>query len=126
MKVCLVGDADCVRGQIRRELCDRHYSWLRRFGTTLRPQQQPRKTMAGGRLVVGGRNTDRMYRECRAGREPAESLPTYAREWLVHELWTNGWTDAEIAAWTRMTTYTTARIRERLGLAVNMIIKGVA
>lgn len=125
MKKCLVDDEDCVRGPIRRDLCNRHYSWLRRFGTTLRPQRHEQKTMAGGRRVVGD-HVDRLFKQCRAGKEPAEILPSYARDWLVHELWTNGWTDVEIASWTRMSTYTTARIRERLGLVVNTIERAVA
>jgi hypothetical protein len=56
---------------------------------------------------------------CWAGREPAESLEPADREQLVYELWALGWTDAEIAAHTRMSTYTAGRIRERLGLAPN-------
>jgi hypothetical protein len=55
---------------------------------------------------------------CWAGREPAESLEPADREQLVYELWALSWTDVEIAAHTRMTTYTAGRIRERLGLAV--------
>lgn len=53
---------------------------------------------------------------CWAGREPAESLPQRDREDLVYGLWLRRWTDVEIATHCRMTSYTTARIRERLGL----------
>jgi hypothetical protein len=61
-----------------------------------------------------------------AGQVPAEMLPTKDREdlvWNLHEL---GWTDAEIAAHTFMSTYTTARIRTRLGLLGNEAQRGVA
>lgn len=60
-----------------------------------------------------------LYQACLAGREPAESLPTRQRELLVAELCTTGWTDRQIASHTRMTLYTTARIRARLGLSPN-------
>lgn len=57
---------------------------------------------------------------CIEGREPAESLPTKDREdlifYLVHD---QKWTDLQVAVHTRMTTATTVRIRERLGLAPN-------
>lgn len=54
-----------------------------------------------------------------AGLIVAEALPTHVREWLVHDLHKDGWTDLEIADHTRMTLYTTARIRGRLGLRPN-------
>jgi hypothetical protein len=54
-----------------------------------------------------------LWRACLNGREPAESLSTAARARLVTVLAGKGWTDAEIASWTRQTTYTTARIRKR-------------
>lgn len=60
-----------------------------------------------------------LYRACVAGTVPAEALPTRLRERLVDELVRHGWTDIEIAAHTRMTTYTTARIRDALGLEPN-------
>jgi hypothetical protein len=56
---------------------------------------------------------------CWEGTEPAEALTAVEREHLVYELWCFGWTDAEIAAHTRMSTYTVGRIRERLGLAAH-------
>lgn len=55
-----------------------------------------------------------LYRLCLAGREPAESLPTVERARLVAELHDAGWTDQQIADHTRMTLYTTARIRRRV------------
>ncbi|WP_139794831.1 hypothetical protein [Saccharomonospora piscinae] len=58
----------------------------------------------------------RLYEACKAGRTPAEALDAGDREDLVAELWQAGMTDVEIATHTRMTTYTTARIRGRLGL----------
>lgn len=56
---------------------------------------------------------------CWAGHQPAELLDTADREHLIHDLWSLGWTDVEIAAHTHTTTYTTGRIRDRLGLAPN-------
>jgi hypothetical protein len=53
------------------------------------------------------------------GHEPAEALSTHDREHLVAEFVEAGWTDLQIACHTRMTTYTTARIRQRLGLRRN-------
>ncbi|MFJ5984221.1 hypothetical protein [Lentzea sp. NPDC092896] len=74
-------------------------------------------------LVLGRPHASwKLWVRCLEGREPAESLPTRDREdlvWhLVHEL---GWLDAEVAAHTQMTEYTTARIRERLGLQPNAV-----
>jgi hypothetical protein len=59
---------------------------------------------------------DYLYRRCRDGLEPAEALTRVARAVLVHELWALGWTDVEVAVHTRLTTYTAAAIRTRLGL----------
>ena len=115
--ICLVNDDDCVHnGSLRRELCDRHYVRLTRFGTT---EPVHRKPASAGRTDATMRNVEVLLQQCRLGKEPAESLPSYARDWLVRDLVTKGWTDVEIAAHTRMTTYTTGRIRERLGLAPN-------
>lgn len=62
------------------------------------------------------------WKQCLAGEEPAEILSARDREdlvyVLVHEL---GWTDREVAAHTRMTDYTAARIRDRLGLKPNQL-----
>lgn len=85
-----------------------------------------RFSMVDGRPNTHTLADQKLLAACRQGREPAEALPTYARDWLVHDLIGEGWTDAEIAAWTRMTTYTTARIRERLGLAPNTLKGAVA
>lgn len=57
--------------------------------------------------------------DCWAGRMPAEALERTWRDQLVFELVAAGWTDLQIAVHTRMSTYTTVRIRERLGLATN-------
>ncbi|ROP36266.1 hypothetical protein [Saccharothrix texasensis] len=54
-----------------------------------------------------------------AGREPAEALPTDQRAQLVDGLVRGGLTDTEIAERLHMTTYTAARIRERLQLHPN-------
>lgn len=56
---------------------------------------------------------------CRRGDLPAEVLEPTDRERLVAWFWRLGWTDTEIATRTFMTTYTTGRIRARLGLAAN-------
>jgi hypothetical protein len=67
-----------------------------------------------------------LYQACLAGRLPAEELPTYLRARLVARLHSQGWTDLEVAVHTRMTLYTTVRIRERLGLSSNAHQKGAA
>lgn len=59
------------------------------------------------------------WRLALAGEWPADALSTLDRQALVLVLHQRGWCDVEIASHTRMTTYTTARIRARLGLAVN-------
>ncbi len=61
----------------------------------------------------------RVWKRCWEGTEPAEALPTRDREdlvWQMHEL---GWSDVQIAEHTRMSLYTTARIRNRLGLSAS-------
>lgn len=65
-------------------------------------------------------------RQCLAGKLPAEVLTTEDREHLVHTLWKRGWTDAEIASYTLMSTYTTERIRSRLKLAAHRPVEGAA
>jgi hypothetical protein len=66
------------------------------------------------------RTPEHVWRACCAGAEPAESLCTEDREDLVVALHARGWTDLEIATHTRMTTYTTQRIRARLRLRQNV------
>lgn len=68
------------------------------------------------------------YQAARLGREPAEALDPADRRRLVAELHGLGWADEAIAAHTRMTTYTTARIRDALGLLPNWprVLKGAA
>ena len=61
----------------------------------------------------------RLYERALAGDEPAEALDTDLRELLVTTLHARGWSDVQIAAHTRQTTYTTARIRARLDLPAN-------
>lgn len=61
----------------------------------------------------------RMLRLAYDGHLPAEALSTKDRETLVWDLHAAGWTDCEIATHTRMTTFTTGRIRARLGLAAH-------
>lgn len=59
------------------------------------------------------------YQAARRGIEPAEALTPGDRHRLVAELHRGGWDDRAIASHTRMTTYTTARIRGALGLLPN-------
>lgn len=59
------------------------------------------------------------YQAARRGIEPAEALAPGDRHRLVAELHRGGWDDRAIASHTRMTTYTTARIRGALGLLPN-------
>lgn len=66
----------------------------------------------------------RLRAACWRGELPAEVLDTADREELIYELWLRGWTDVEIAAHTMLSTYTTARIRERLGLVPHPRLKG--
>jgi len=56
------------------------------------------------------------YRACLAGDQPAETLQQRQREQLIVQLHARGWTDIEIAAHTRMSTYTVGRICDRLHL----------
>ena len=62
---------------------------------------------------------DALYLAALDGREPAEALTTRDRATLVFELHWSGFTDFEIAERCRMTLYTTARIRDRIGLPAN-------
>lgn len=50
------------------------------------------------------------WRACRAGREPAEILPSRLRAQLVRQLLGAGWSVGEVAGHCRMTLYTTVRI----------------
>jgi hypothetical protein len=77
-----------------------------------------RRTFAG-EPVARPRSGQLLWQACCQGREPAEALDPRDREDLVEELVVQGWTDTEIATLTRMSTYTTARIRTRLGLPPN-------
>lgn len=69
--------------------------------------------------MSGARSGQLVWWACCAGREPAESLDWRDREDLVAALVERGWTDVQVAILTRMTSYTTARIRDRLGLPAN-------
>lgn len=68
----------------------------------------------------------RLWQGCVSGQIPAERLPTDDRERLVRLLHRRGWTDSQIGQHCSMTTYTTARIRSRLGLGPNEAQKGAA
>lgn len=65
------------------------------------------------------RGTTKRYRRAYAGMLTAEELPQHERDSLVRQLVADGYTDRDIAWHTRMTEYTTIRIRERLGLQAN-------
>lgn len=65
-------------------------------------------------------------RMCRLGKLPAEVLSQKDRERLVCDLWKLGWADVEIATHTKLSTYTAARIRSRLGLSPHPMPEGVA
>lgn len=65
------------------------------------------------------RRRSALYVAAREGLEPAEALSTGERRRLVTEFVVLGMTDLEIAELTRMTLYTTARIRRELGLEPN-------
>lgn len=69
--------------------------------------------------VLRQRSNHKLWLACWEGTEPAEALSTRDREDLVWRLHEQGLTDLEIAEHTRMTDYTTARIRERLGMKPN-------
>lgn len=73
---------------------------------------------AAARIRPGARDP-LLYRACLTGREPAEALCAHDRHRLVAELHRLGWDDHVIAVHTRMTTYTTARIRAGLDLLPN-------
>jgi hypothetical protein len=60
-----------------------------------------------------------LWLACWDGRLPAEMLHSRDREDLVWHLVAAGWSDRQIAEHTRMTDYTTARIRSRLELPAN-------
>ena len=85
-------------------------------------QQRP-----GARRVLTGtpatpqprRSGDALWDACCRGAMPAEALHPRDREDLVYALHERGWSDVEIAVHTRMTVYTTDRIRTRMGLAPN-------
>lgn len=57
-----------------------------------------------------------LYQAARLGIVPAEVLAPGDRARLVSELVGRCWSDVEVAALTRMSTYTAARIRTDLGL----------
>jgi hypothetical protein len=95
-----------------------------RYETSLRRSDQ-RRARRQLRTVPADAPTPRAYGEEQQirmaiqGLLVAEELPTKARERLFAELHALGWTDLEMAEHTRTTPYTTARIRDRLGLRPN-------
>lgn len=73
------------------------------------------------RPVAGSRSGALLWRACLLGTEPAESLDTRDREDLVAELLSRGWSVRDIAALTRMSTYTTGRIVARVARADTVV-----
>lgn len=68
-------------------------------------------------MIPAARHADaEAARRCVRGELVAEELSTSARELVVAWLHAHGHTDVEVAALTRMSTYTASRIRSRLGL----------
>jgi hypothetical protein len=65
--------------------------------------------------------SEKLFRAAFRGEIPAEVLTTADRELLVRLLVRDGWSDEQIAGHTRMTCYTTMRIRDRLGLQPNQV-----
>jgi hypothetical protein len=63
------------------------------------------------------------YRAALYGREPAEVLCGADRDLLWRTLLEQGWPARRIAEHTRTSTYTTGRIRERLGLSANPAVR---
>lgn len=102
-----LGDAGCAACWDAHEvaLANRRESRRRRPGRPINPLQ---------------------YRLAMRGDEPAEALVPADRELLVRTLVEWGWRDVRIAELTRMTTYTTCRIRERIGLAANQPARSAA
>lgn len=69
--------------------------------------------------VAQPRDSSEPYDAVLSGLAPAEALTTENRERVVISLVDRGMSDREIAELTRMTTYTTARIRDRLRMRAN-------
>lgn len=61
-----------------------------------------------------------LFALCRRGQVPAEELSSEDRDRLIRMLWKRCWSVSEIAAHTKLSTYTTARILDRLGLEVTV------
>lgn len=70
--------------------------------------------------LSGARSGRLLWSLCCAGKEPAEALDPRDREDLVAALVARGWSLVEIAALTRMSTYTTARIAARIGASAQV------
>lgn len=73
------------------------------------------------RVRLHQRSNYGLWMKCWEGTEPAEALSMRDREDLVWHLHEQGLTDVEIGEHTRITLYTTARIRDRLGLKPNQL-----
>lgn len=78
-----------------------------------------RRTVIELGLPAEDRSGRLLWLRCCAGLEPAEALHARDREDLVAELVRRGWSDLQIAEHTRMTCYTTARIRRAVGMPAN-------
>lgn len=69
------------------------------------------------RELVAPRSPQWLWDACCRGHEPAEALDWRDREDLVAQLVEVGWPLASVAAHTRMSEYTTARIADRVSAA---------
>lgn len=67
----------------------------------------------------------RTFAAVMAGEEPADALTSGDRRLLVARLWEQGMTDVEVAEVTRMTMFSSARIRTELDLPANVVGVGV-
>jgi hypothetical protein len=92
-------------------------------------EAQVRRDSAGRRtwwspppVPAGGPDEPGPYASALAGDTPADALTRRDRHMLVRQLWEAGWSDSRIAAHTRMTLATTARIRDELGLAARRLV----
>lgn len=113
---------DCLEDELAKGLSVQH-GWFGGLPPAAR-RQIIRRRRGRDRNKPGVQG--RLYQECLNGRAPAEELPAYLRARLLTRLHGQGWTDLEIAVHTRMTLYTTARIRNRLGLSPNTSERGAA
>lgn len=93
-----------------QQYCKGHHTRAGRPQLTPPPPPPTAKPTPAPAAPEPVRATGPLWEACMAGREPAESLDTRSREDLHVILFDAGWTLDEVAAHTRQTAYTTARI----------------